>query len=435
MITYLYNNSKENVLGTNVYQLRTFRGEKVVNKVTVLKNGIVLTPIREIHDGVVLIEGEKIKTLGTRARVKIPAEAEIIDVNGAYISPGFIDLHLHGAWGGDVITGSEQDLLTMSEGLVRGGATAFLPTTLSGPLKQITKAVECIQGTMKKELPGAKILGAHLEGPYFNMSQKGAQNPAYIIRPQPEDYLPLLDTYSCIKRVSAAPELPGALELGQELKHRQIVASIAHSDATYQEILTAIENGYTHVTHIYSGMSGVRRVSAYRVTGVIESVLLLNELTTEMIADGHHLPPSLMRLVLKTKGLDKVCLVTDSMAAAGLGPGQYDLGGLKVIVESDIPEAFEIPTEERNYVAKLTDRSAFASSVATMDQLVRNMVKYVGLNIADAIKLVTINSARMQCPEKEIGVLAEGMKADVTVFDQEINIKMTMVDGKIKFKA
>ncbi len=398
-------------------------------------NGTVLTPLRTVKDGVVLVEGNVIKKVGNRNQIKIPAEAQIIDVRDAYISPGFIDLHLHGAWGGDVSSGSEKDLYIISEGMVKAGTTAFLPTTLSGSLEGITKAVDCIQKTMQKKLPGAKILGAHLEGPYFNKNQKGAQNPEFIITPRPEDYLPLLDKYSCIKRLSAAPELPGALELGQELKHRGIIASIAHSDATYQEVLRAIENGYTHATHIYSGMSGIRRVSAYRVTGVIESILLLDELSTEMIADGHHLPPSLMRLVLKTKGLDKVCLVTDSMAAAGLGPGNYNLGGIEVVVETGIPDIFEIPEEERNYVAKLKDRSAFASSVATMDQLVRNVVKYAGLNILDAVKLVTINPARMQGMENEIGVLAEGKKADLTVFDQDIDIKLTMVEGTVKYRA
>lgn len=403
-------------------------------KRTALVNGTILTPVKKIEEGIILIENGKIKKVGKASQIRIPENTETIDVKGNYISPGFIDLHLHGAWGGDVTTGLEEDLLKISAGLVKCGTTSFLPTTLSAPLNKIREVVHCVQETMKKNLPGAKIIGVHLEGPYINPNQKGAQNPEHIILPDPKDYLGLLDEFPCIKRVSAAPEIPGGLELGRELKRRGIVASIAHSDATYQEVLAAIESGYTHATHIYSGMSGVQRISAYRVTGVVESVLLLDELTTEMIADGHHLPPSLMRLVLKSKGLDKVCLVTDSMAAAGLGPGEYDLGGLKVIVEAGIPEIFEIATEEKNYVAKLADRSAFASSVATMDQLVRNMVKFVGLNILDAVKLATINPARLQ-GLKTTGVLAEGMDADLTVFDREVNIKLTMVAGEIKFRG
>jgi N-acetylglucosamine-6-phosphate deacetylase len=405
-----------------------------LNDLLVLTNGTIITPIREISNGTVVIENGLIKDLGPADKIEFTNVAQVINVKGAYISPGFIDLHLHGAWGGDVMAASSKDLELMSKGLIKCGVTSFLPTTLSGALLDIIKVIHCIDDTMKKGISGARILGAHLEGPFFNLKQKGAQNPHFIINPKPEEYLPILDLFPCIKRISAAPELPGGLELGQELQRRGIVASIAHSDATYQEVLEAIEHGYTHVTHIFSGMSGLQRIEAYRVSGVVESALLRDELTTEMIADGHHLPPSLMKLVLKAKGLEKVCLVTDSMAAAGLGPGKYQLGGLDVIVEANIPEVFEIPMQEHNFVAKLVDRSAFASSVATMDQLVRNMVQFVGLNIVEAVKLVTFNPAKFQGLESEVGTISRGKRADLTVFDKEIDIKLTMVDGKIVFQ-
>ena len=173
-------------------------------------------------------------------------------------------------------------------------------------------------------------------------------------------------------------------------------------------------------------------MNAYRVSGVVEAVLVIGELTTEMIADGHLLPPSLMKLALRCKGMEEVCLVTDAVMAAGLGHGKYTLGGLEVIVESAIPDVFEIPTLEGNYVAKLTDRSAFASSVATMDQMLKVVVMYLGLSIADAIKLVTLNPARMQKIDHERGLLAQGMKADITVFDDDLTIQLTMVEGKIQ---
>ena len=395
-------------------------------------NGKVITPFQLISPGMVIVEGDFIKAVG--CRLPIPENARIVDVKGAYISPGFIDLHLHGAWGGDVMAAEEAQLERMAEGLARGGVTSFLPTTLSGPLAEIQRAVDCISRVMARGTRGARILGVHLEGPYFNQAQRGAQNPEYIIEPRPEDYLPLLERYPCIVRVSAAPEIPGGLALGRELRRRGIVASIAHSDATYQDVLRAVENGYTHVTHIFSGMSTVRRVDGYRLAGVVESTLLLDELTTEIIADGHHLPPSLMRLVLKTKGLDRVCLVTDSMSAAGLGPGTYRLGGLDVIVEADVPAEFEVQDAGTNFVAKLADRSAFASSVATMNQLVRNMVKLVGLTVPEAVRLATVNPARFQKLDRFYGVLAEGMKADLTVFDEEIEILLTVVDGRIVYE-
>jgi N-acetylglucosamine-6-phosphate deacetylase len=405
-----------------------------MDNVTVLINGKIITPIRIINEGIVVIEAGVIKDIGPADLVHPPDNARVIDVKGDYITPGFIDLHLHGAWGGDVMAASVADLGKMARGLVKNGVTSFLPSSCTGSMETLVAVIESVGTAMKEELSGAKILGVHLEGPYFSLEQKGAQNPRFLLNPQPEDYLPLLDKYPYIIRVSAAPELPGALELGQELKRRKIVASIAHSDAIYQEVLLALENGYTHVTHMFSGMSGLRRMDAYRVAGVIESTLLLDELTTEIIADGHHLPPSLMRLVLKAKGLDKVCLVTDSMMAAGLGPGKFNLGGLDVIVEADIPHVFEIPTQEGNYVAKLLSRDSFASSVSTMDQLVRNMVDLVGLNVQDAVKMATANPARMQGLDTEIGILARGMKADIVVFDSRIGIKLTIINGEVVYQ-
>ncbi|HHY47787.1 MAG TPA: N-acetylglucosamine-6-phosphate deacetylase [Firmicutes bacterium] len=415
------------------YSLLILREDLTLNQAIVLTNGRVITPFREINRGSILIEGGLIKDVGPVDAVKIPEGARVIDVKGSYISPGFIDLHIHGAWGGDVMAASPESLEKMAEGLVKCGTTAFLPTTLAAPLKDIVKAIDCVDQAMKRGTRGARILGVHMEGPYFSLEQKGAQNPRYIVHPRPEDYIPILDKYPCVVRVSAAPEIPGGFELGQELRRRGIVASIGHSDAKYQDVIRAVECGYSHVTHIFSGMSGLRRVNAYRVSGVIESTLLIDELTTEMIADGHHLPPSLMQLVLRTKGLDKVCVVSDSMAAAGLGPGQFDLGGLDVIIEADIPEVFEVPAQEGNYVAKLTDRSSFASSVATMDQLVRNMVKVVGLNVLDAVKLATFNPARMQRVDHRMGILTKGMEADIAVFDEDVNVQLTIVAGRVVY--
>lgn len=402
---------------------------------TALVNGNIITPIRQIHNGIIIINGNKIEDFGPTGHVNIAANTNVIDLKGLNVSPGFIDLHIHGAWGGDVMAASVTDIEKMACGLVKTGVTSFLPTTLAAPLNRLEQVIGCIEkATEKKIANGAKILGAHLEGPYLNQNQQGAQNPEWIINPDPDDYCGFLERHPLIKRVSAAPEIPGGFELGLELQRRGIVASIAHSDANYQEVLQAIEYGYSHVTHIYSGMSGLRRINAYRVPGVIESTLIINELTTEIIADGHHLPPSLIWLVLKNKGLNKVCLVTDSMAAAGLGSGRYDLGGLDVIVEDTIPEIFEIGTRKGNLVAKLADRSAFASSVTTMDQMVRNMTELIGLSILDAVKLATLNPAMMQRVDKEIGIIAKGKRADLVVFNNAINIAFTMIDGKVVYQ-
>jgi len=403
-------------------------------KITVLKNARLITPVRIIKNGVLVIKDGKIADVGAQGEIVFPRNARVIDVEGRYVSPGFIDIHLHGGGGADTMDATEEAIEKISIAHAKGGSTSIVPTTITAPIEDIIRAIENIEIVRKKDLPGANVLGVHVEGPYFSPEQRGAQNPKFLKEPEPEEYLGLLDRYDCIIRVSAAPEIRGGLELGQELRKRGILASIAHTNATYQDILRAIEAGYTHVTHMYSGMSGMKRINAYRVSGVIESTLLLDELTTEIIADGHHLPPSLIKLILKAKGLDKVSIITDAMSAAGLGPGKYFLGGLDVVVEDDVAGEFEVPEEEGNYVAKLLTRDAFAGSVATMDKCVKNMVKLVGLSIQDAVKMATINPAKLIGVEDKKGSLVKGKDADIVIFDENINIIMTIVGGKIVYK-
>ncbi|HHW02384.1 MAG TPA: amidohydrolase family protein [Thermoanaerobacterales bacterium] len=227
-----------------------------------------------------------------------------------------------------------------------------------------------------------------------------------------------------IIRWTVAPELPGALEMGRELKGRGILPSIGHSNAIYEEVQKAFENGYTHITHLYSGMSMVRRINAYRYAGVVESAFLIDEMTVEIIADGKHLPQSLLQLIYKIKGPDSICLITDSMRAAGMPDGEYILGSLeggqKAIVEDG--------------VAKLPDRSAFAGSVATTDRLVRTMFKIAGVPLLDAVKMMTATPARIIGADDRKGTLAPGKDADVVIFDEDINIKEVIVKGSLRYK-
>jgi N-acetylglucosamine-6-phosphate deacetylase len=398
-----------------------------------LIGGMVLTPLRIIHPGVVVVEGDRIATVSDIKNFRVKAEFREIDVSGLYVAPGFIDIHVHGGGGHDVMEGSLEALAVIAQAHAEGGTTSWLATTLTAPIDEIEKALQAIEKAMEAPPIGAKLLGAHLEGPYVHPEQAGAQNPMYLKLPNPGEYNDLLNKFSCIKRVSAAPELPGALELGQELRRRGILAAIGHSNATYQQVLKAIEAGFSHVTHIYSGMSSVRRVQAYRFAGVLEAALLLDQLTTEMIADGHHLPPSLMRLILKVKGTERVCAVTDAIAAAGLGPGRYRLGGLDVVVEDEVPEEYEIQLGKGNYVAKLVDRSAFAGSAALMNMLVRNLANFVGLPLIEAVKMATWTPARILGVSNERGLLAPGMKADLVVFDDNFDVHMTIVEGNVVF--
>lgn len=385
-------------------------------------NAEVITPFETIHNGTVLIDNGKIvcvtpEALNTEDYLKI-------DACGNYVSPGFIDIHTHGGGGFDFMDGTAEAFLGAAEAHARHGTTSFVPTTLTSTNEELKKSFEVFKTAKALNGRGAKFLGIHLEGPYFALSQKGAQDPRYIRNPKPQEYMEILQWSDDIIRWSAAPELEGALEFGRFLNGRGILPSIAHSDAIDEEVFKAFESGFTHVTHLYSGMSGVRRINAYRFAGVIESALLMDEMTVEIIADGVHLPATLLKLIYKVKGADRIALVTDSMRAAGMPEGESIIGSLKdgqkVIVEDG--------------VAKLSDRSAFAGSVATADRLVRTMTKCADVPLILAVKMMTMTPASIIGVSGRKGSLTPGKDADLVIFDENIGIKMSMIQGKIVYK-
>lgn len=257
------------------------------------------------------------------------------------------------------------------------------------------------------------------------MTQRGAQDSRYIRNPDPVEYEEILNYSSDIKRWSAAPELKGALQFGRDLRARGILVALAHTDAIYEEVLPAFENGYTLATHFYSCMSGVHRKNLFRYAGVIESAYLIDEMDVEIIADGIHLPAPLLKLIYKIKGPHRTALVTDAMRAAGLPPGESVLGslrdGLKVIVEDG--------------VAKLLDRSSFAGSVATADRLVRTMINLAGISLIDAVRMITETPARIVGANSTKGSLVPGKDADIVIFDDQVNISKTIIGGRIVYSS
>jgi N-acetylglucosamine-6-phosphate deacetylase len=263
----------------------------------------------------------------------------------------------------------------------------------------------------------------HLEGPYIAASQRGAQDPRFIRDPDPAEYRDIVERFPFIQRWSAAPELKGSLALGEFLRGRGILPAIAHTDAVYDEVREALRCGYTHVTHLYSAMSSISRRNGFRSVGVIESALLLRDLSVEIIADGMHLPAPLLKLVYQVKGAEKTALITDAMRAAGMPPGASILGstnqGIPVIVEDG--------------VAKLPDRSSFAGSVATADRLVRNMVGLAELPLPDAVRMMSATPATILGLGAQKGSLELGKDADIVIFDQDISIQRTIVKGKIVY--
>jgi N-acetylglucosamine-6-phosphate deacetylase len=301
----------------------------------------------------------------------------------------------------------------------------MLPTTLTSSKADLIQILDLYEEADNQNHEGAQFIGMHLEGPYIAKTQAGAQDPRYIRDPDPEEYEHILARYKNIKRWSAAPELPGAIRLGECLRSKKILPAIAHTDAIYEEVCAAFEKGYTHATHFYSAMSGVTRRNGFRYAGVIESAYLIDEMTVEIIADGIHLPAPFLKLIYKIKGASHTALITDAMRAAGMPPGESILGslhnGIKVIVEDG--------------VAKLPDRSSFAGSVATTDRLVRNMISLAGVGLQEAIRMMCATPARIMGIENKKGSLAPGKDADVVIFDDKINVSTTIVNGKIIYQA
>ncbi|HLY68583.1 MAG TPA: N-acetylglucosamine-6-phosphate deacetylase [Puia sp.] len=385
----------------------------------VICNGQLITPNRIIPNGSLIID-EGIITLVTGDNVHVP-DAIIIDAGGKYISPGFIDIHVHGGGGHDFMDNTVGAFLEIAKTHARFGTTAMYPTTLTSPVKDIVKTLETYEKAISLNELGAQFMGIHLEGPYLSVNQPGAQDPTWICDPDPEEYEYIVSKSSHIKRWSAAPELKGAIDFGRYLRSKGILVSMAHTDAIYEEIIEAFENGYTLATHLYSAMSGVTRRNGYRFAGAIESAFIIDGMDVEIIADGVHVPAPLLKLVCKIKGPDKIALITDAMRAAGMPPGKSVIGnidtGIEVIVEDG--------------VSKLPDRSAFAGSVATADRLVRTMINMAGVSLTEAIRMITLTPAAIMNISDRKGSLAAGKDADIIIFDENICVQTTMIKGKI----
>jgi N-acetylglucosamine-6-phosphate deacetylase len=384
-------------------------------------NGTIITPYRYIRNGTLVAEDGVILEI-KEGDIDFP-DAETIDAAGYYVAPGFIDLHIHGGGGHDFMDGTVKAFLKIAETHAQYGTTALVPTTLTSEKEDLLITLDNYEKANANNLFGAQFLGMHLEGPYFALSQRGAQDPRYIRNPDPKEYEEVLAYSSSITRWSAAPELPGAIEFGKRLRQKGILAAVAHTDAIYEEVLEAYENGYTLATHLYSAMSGVTRKNAFRYAGTIESAFLL-DMDVEIIADGVHLPAPLLKLIYKIKGPDRIALITDAMRAAGMPEGESTLGslknGLKVIVEDG--------------VAKLPDRTSFAGSVSTADRLVRNMVQMADVSLLDSVRMMTATPARIMGVENKKGTLVAGKDADIVIFDENIRIQTTIVQGRIIYE-
>lgn len=386
---------------------------------TIIKNARIIRD-GKITDGAVAYENGILKAL--------PASedgCEIIDAQGTYLSAGFIDLHTHGGAGHDFMDGTVEAFLGAAELHASHGTTTLLPTATSGSYEETCAMFDILAQAQENNTRGADMPGLHLEGPYFSPAQAGAQDPRYLKTPKPEEYLPILDSTDKILRWSAACELDGAMEFADACREHGVLCAIGHSDADLATVEEAIKHGYTHLTHLYSGMSTVHRVNAYRVCGVVEAGYLCDDLTVEIIADGCHLPKGLLQMIYRFIGPDRTCLVTDSMRGAGLPDGgECILGSLKSGQIAIIEDG----------VAKMPDRKAFAGSVATTDRLLRTMVNIAEVPLCDAVKMLTETPAKIQklCDR---GTLDTGKRADIVLFDENLHVIRTVVGGRTVFEV
>jgi len=384
-------------------------------------NGVVYTPTRVIPDGVVLFDQGQLVDVGRPGQVPIPEGAERIDAQGNIVCPGLVDIHLHGGDGADCLDGTVEAVRTVARRHLRAGTTSMVASTGSAHLPQIWRAFDCIRQVMGAPGPmEALILGIEMEGPFFSLAQRGAHPPELLRMPTPAEKEKLYSYIGDLVRLTIAPEREGALDIIAHLSQRGVLVCGGHSDALYEQVCMAMRAGLRHITHLWSGMSTVRRIGPKRHSGMLEAALVEDDLTGEIIADGYHLPTSLMRIAYRMKGPEKLCLISDAMAGSGMGPGEYMVSGQKAIVE------------EGGGVAVTPDRKAFAGSISTMQQCLRQVVQVVGFSLSDGLRMSTLTPARILGLDDRIGQLAPGRSADLLVLDRAtLEVRAILLRGEV----
>ena len=372
-------------------------------------NGRILTPQGWLEGGSIIVEGNKIKAV---ANTDLPIEgAEVLDAKGCHVVPGGIEMHVHGGGGRDFMEGTEEAFRVAVQAHLDYGTTSIFPTLSSSTVPMIEQAMETSDKLMAE--PDSPILGLHLEGPYFNPKQAGAQIPEWIKAPVAEEYEPLLKKSKCLKRWDEAPELPGSIEFIKCCCQHGVLPSIGHTRAKYDEVHAANEAGMTHATHFYNAMPVVYKNREFKETGTVESFFAEENMTDEMIADGIHVPPVMLRMIYQIKGVERTALVTDSLACAAThGDAAFDP---RVILEDG--------------VCKLADRSALAGSIATMDRLIRTCVQQAGIPLEDACRMASETPAKIMKVYDRKGSLEAGKDADIIMLDPNLELTYVMQMG------
>ena len=392
-------------------------------KKTVIKNGRVVTLTDVYEDGFVVIEDGVITDFGSGVPEEKGAD-EVIDAKGCYVTPGFIDIHLHGGGDSDFMDGTAEAFILAAEAHAQYGTTAMFPTTLSGDPDEFRQALKLYDDAIKMTHNGAHLMGLHMEGPNFNMDARGAQDPKYVRDPDMAEVKEILSWTPHIKRWDIAPELPGALQMGGYLQRLGIVVSAGHTMADFTETFKAYENGYHLLTHFYACMTSIggRGPNDKWASGMVEAGYSIKDMDVEIIADGKHMTCDMIKNVWMMKGADHTALITDASRAAASEVKKSFLGSRKngqpIIVDDG--------------VAKLaSDGKTFAGSVATTDRLVRNALCGAAIPVIEVVKMASATPARIMHIDHIKGSIGFGKDADLVIFDDQVNIKSVMVGGKL----
>jgi N-acetylglucosamine-6-phosphate deacetylase len=385
-------------------------------------NANIITDSGTIPDGMVIVRDDCIDYAGPR--LEVPPDAEIVDVAGRFLAPGFVDIHIHGGAGSDFMDATDADIETVFRYHAAHGTTSLCPTTATAPLAEILSALEALERYRNGPQRFGRALGAHIEGPYLAMTKRGCHLPQFVRNPEEREWRQILER-GPIASMTLAPELPGARMLVEELHNRGANANAGHSEALYREIEDAADWGVRHVTHLYCAMTDAmnnrwRGTPNPRSGGIVEAVYLDDRLSSELITDGKHLSREMLRLALRHKGYEKLAIVTDAMRGAGMPDGEYTFGprhGLVAVV--------------KNGEARIPDGTALASSVFPMNEMVRVFRDLTGCPLWQAVRMASLTPAEIVHRAADIGSIATGKLADLLILDDHVNVYATYVGGTL----
>jgi N-acetylglucosamine-6-phosphate deacetylase len=382
----------------------------------ILLRGQVVLPDRMLSPGFVSVEGEKIVGVSQQASEMTNENQMPLDFGDAYIAPGFVDMHLHGALGKDVMDCEEESLRSIAVHQSRSGVTGFLGSTMSASMDSVLEAVGAIKKAVQQRFP-SEILGVHIEGPFLSKEKKGAQDQRYIRELTENDLQRLIRAAHGVKVViSLAPEIGNNMAYISRLKKNGFIVAIGHSDATYEEAMESFQKGISHTTHLFNAM----RKFDHREPGVVGAVLDTDRVTAELIADGIHVHPASLRLALACKGPEDICLVTDSLKASGVGDGVFEWGGREI--------------EVKGPKATMKDSGVLAGSVLTLNKAVKNMIDWTRVSVNEAVNMASLNPARVLGLDEEIGSIAVGKQANLALLDRDFNVLGTVLHGAFVFE-